>query len=286
MLTAVLSLSAAFAYTVHDYLMMRVVRATPVLTALFWVQLVGLAILLPLWLVFASAARGTGRVARGRSRCADRPDRDPRPCLPAQGPRRRQAVGGRARWRRWAEASAPPSPSRSGEPVAPLAVIGLPLAVIGAVLASIERSGENGRQVKATAGAGWGLLCALVWGIEPILISEASLLPALSVVTIGRVSSLLLLAPLTACSAASPCGATSASASGACAVADVAGFIAWVAATAIGPVATASVLSAQTGTMSAAFGMAVLRERPSRVQVAGIVATVAAVTLLALSGSG
>ena len=67
---------------------------------------------------------------------------------------------------------------------------------------------------------------------------------------------------------------------------DVAGFAAWVAATAIGPVATASVLVAQTGTMSAIFGMAVLRERPARVQIAGIAATVTAVTLLALSGSG
>jgi drug/metabolite transporter (DMT)-like permease len=38
--------------------------------------------------------------------------------------------------------------------------------------------------------------------------------------------------------------------------------------------------------MSAVFGMTVLRERPSRVQVAGIAATVVAVTLLALSGSG
>jgi drug/metabolite transporter (DMT)-like permease len=57
-LTAALSLSAAFAYTVHDYLMMRVVRATPVLTALFWVQLVGLAILLPLWLIFEELPTG------------------------------------------------------------------------------------------------------------------------------------------------------------------------------------------------------------------------------------
>jgi drug/metabolite transporter (DMT)-like permease len=69
-------------------------------------------------------------------------------------------------------------------------------------------------------------------------------------------------------------------------VLDITGFLTWVAATAIGPVATASVLVAQTGTMSAVFGMTVLRERPSRVQVAGIAATVVAVTLLALSGSG
>jgi drug/metabolite transporter (DMT)-like permease len=69
----------------------------------------------------------------------------------------------------------------------------------------------------------------------------------------------------------------------ACGVVDVAGFAAWIAATAIGPVATASVLAAQTGTMSAVFGTTVLHERPTRVPIAGITATVVAVTLLALS---
>lgn len=285
MLTAALALSAAFAYTVHDYLMMRVVRATPVLTALFWVQIVGLAILLPLWLIFAGPPHGPNEWRAAGIAALTGPIEIVALAFLLKG----LAVGklsvvgplaalGGGFGALFAVAL--------GEPVAPLAVIGLPLAVIGAVLASIERSGEDGRQVKATAGAGWGLLCALVWGIEPVLISEASLLPALSVVTIGRVSSLLLLAPLTALLGGFALRPDFRRRVTACAFADVAGFVAWVMATAIGPVATASVLSAQTGTMSAVFGMAVLHERPTRPQVAGIAAAVVAVSLLALSGSG
>ena len=150
-----------------------------------------------------------------------------------------------------------------GEPVTGLAVIGLPLAVVGAVLSSVERGGENERKVKATAGAGWGLLCALVWGVEPVLIGEATdLLPSLSVLTIGRVTSLLVLAPFTALLGGFTLQRVFRRRVGACGVIDVAGFAAWIAATAIGPVATASVLVAQTGTMSAVFGMVALHERP------------------------
>jgi len=47
-----------------------------------------------------------------------------------------------------------------------------------------------------------------------------------------------------------------------------------------------SVLTAQTGAMSAGLGMLALRERPTRPQMAGIGATLVAVTLLALGGSG
>ena len=116
----------------------------------------------------------------------------------------------------------------------------------------------------------------------PVLIGEATLLPSLTVVTIGRVSSLLVLAPFTALLGGFVLRRVFAKRVGLCGVVDVAGYIAWGAATAIGPVATASVLVAQTGTMSAVFGMVVLRERPARVQVAGIAATVVAVTLLAI----
>lgn len=51
MLTAVLSLASALGSTVHDILMMRVVRSTPVFTALFWVQSVALVMFVPLWLI-------------------------------------------------------------------------------------------------------------------------------------------------------------------------------------------------------------------------------------------
>ncbi len=286
MLTAVLALSSAFAYSVHDYLMMRVVRATPVLTALFWVQLVGAAVLLPLWLAVdelpagAAAWRAAGLAAltgpieilalafllKGLSVGK----------LSIVGPL--AALGGG-----FGAAFA----VALGEPVSGLAAVGLPLAVVGAVLASVERGGEDERAVKATAGAGWALLCALTWGVEPVIIGAATdRLSSLTVLTVGRATSLLVLAPFTALLggfALQRVFRRRVAASGAI---DVAGFAAWIAATALGPVATASVLVAQAGTMSALLGAVVLRERPSRVQVAGIAATVTAVTLLAMSEGG
>jgi drug/metabolite transporter (DMT)-like permease len=62
--------------------------------------------------------------------------------------------------------------------------------------------------------------------------------------------------------------------------------MAFAAAAAIGPVSTASVLVAQTGTISALVGMWVLKERPAKAQVVGIVLAIVAVTLLAMSEAG
>lgn len=286
MLTAALALSSAFAYTLHDYLMMRVVRAAPVLTALFWVQLVGAAVLLPLWLTMEGAPSGAGQwraaglaaltgpleilalafllkgLALGK--------------LSIVGPL--AALGGG-----FGAAFA----VALGEPVAGLAAIGLPLAVVGAVFSSVERGDEDERAVRATAGAGWALLCALTWGVEPVIIGEATdLLPSLSVLTIGRLTSLLVLAPFTALLGGFALQHVFRRRVAACGLIDVAGFAAWIAATAVGPVATASVLVAQAGTMSALFGTVALHERPTRVQLVGIAATVVAVTLLAASGGG
>lgn len=285
MLTAAFSLSAALAYTLHDYLMMRVVRATPVLTALFWVQVVGFVILAPLWLLFEELPTGAEEWrAAGMAALTGPIEIVALACLlkglsvgklSVVGPL--AALGGG-----FGAAFA----IAFGEPVEGLAVIGLPLAVVGAVLASVERAEDDARRVKATAGAGWGLLCALVWGIEPVLIDEATLLSSLSVVTTGRLASLIFLAPLTVLLGGFALQRVFVRRTGVAGVLDVAGFFAWVAGTAIGPVATASVLVAQTGTMSALFGTAVLHERPTSVQVAGIVAAIVAVTLLALSGSG
>lgn len=286
MLTAALALSSAFAYTVHDYLMMRVVRAIPVLTALFWVQLVGVVLLLPLWLALETSPEGAAEWRAAGLAALTGPVEVLALALLFKG----LAVGKLSVVGPLASLGGGFGAAFAvalGEPVAGLAAVGLPLAVIGAVLASIEHSPENRRQMTATAGAGWGLLCALVWGIEPVLIGEAtSLLPALTVVTVGRVTSLIVLVPLTALFGGFALQRVFRRRVGVCGVIDVAGFVMWIGATAIGPVATASVLVAQTGTMSAVFGTVVLRERPSRVQLAGVAATTVAVTLLALSEGG
>ncbi len=285
MLTVAFSLAAAFGYTVHDYLMMRVMRVVHVLTALFWVQAIGLAVLLPLWFAFEEMPHGTaGWRAAGFAALAG--------CieivalsflLKALAVGKLSVVGPLAALGGGFGAL---FAIALGEPVTGLAVIGLPLGVIGAVFASIERSPDEKRQVKATAGAGWALLCALVYGVEPVLIGKAALLGPITVVTFGRVASLLVLAPVTALLGGFVLPRVFAPRVAVAGLADVGSFFAFVAAAAIGPISSVSVLTAQTGTMSAVFGMVVLRERPARVQVTGIVATVTAVTLLAMSGSG
>jgi drug/metabolite transporter (DMT)-like permease len=64
---------------------------------------------------------------------------------------------------------------------------------------------------------------------------------------------------------------------------DMLAFLAGSAALALGPVSVASVLQAQTATLSTLLGVAVLRERPAWWQTAGIVATIAGVSLIAWS---
>ena len=64
---------------------------------------------------------------------------------------------------------------------------------------------------------------------------------------------------------------------------DAAGFILFAAAITIGPLAVASVVIAQGGTMAVLLGYLVLHERLSRLQYVGVACTCVACTLLAVS---
>jgi drug/metabolite transporter (DMT)-like permease len=65
---------------------------------------------------------------------------------------------------------------------------------------------------------------------------------------------------------------------------DAVAFGAFVAAVDRGPVSVASVCGAQFATISVILSVLLLRERPARVQIAGIVLTLAGTTLLATAG--
>lgn len=290
MLTAVLSLGSAFGYTVHDVLMMRVVRSTPVFTALFWVQSVALVMFVPAWLIFVGLPQGTGEWrAAGLAALSG-----PIEVLALAALLKALAVGKLS-------IVAPLAALGGGfgalfaivlgEPVTGLAVVGLPLAVAGAVLASMEPRevdedlGRRGR-VSATAGAGWAILCAGIFGIEPVLFGEAAALSPIAVVSIGRLASLSLLIPILLIAHGFRMQRAHARPVAVSGALDGFALIALAAATAIGPVSTASVLVAQTGTFSAVFGVWALKERLSRVQVAGIVLAIVAVTVLAMSDGG
>ncbi len=289
MLTAVFSLGSAFGYTVHDVLMMRVVRSTPVFTALFWVQSVALVLFVPAWLVFIGLPDGAeewraaglaalngpivvlGLAALFKALAVGK--------LSIVGPL--AALGG---------GFGAVFAIALGESVTGLAVVGLPLAVAGSVLASIERGkvDEASRRsgASAAAGAGWALLCAAIFGIQPVLLGEAAAISPLAVVAIGRLASLGLLVPLLLVAYGFRMKRRHAVPVGIAGAVDALAFLALAAATAIGPVATAAVLVAQVGTLSAVVGMWALRERPAKVQTAGIVTAVLAVTLLAVGNGG
>ena len=284
MLTAVLSLASALGYTIHDVLMMRVVRSTPVFTALFWVQSVALVLFVPAWLLFIGLPEG-GEEWRAAGLAALS---GPIEVLALAALLKALAVGklsivgplaalGGGFGAVFAIAL--------GEPVSGLAIVGLPLAVAGTVLASIEPGevDESGRRggASAAAGAGWALLCAVIFGIEPVLLGEAAALSPLAVVSIGRLASLALLVPILPVAYGFRMRREHVRPVGLAGALDGGAFIALAAATAIGPVATVSVLVAQVGTLSALVGMWALKERPAKVQIVGIVLAVAAVTLLA-----
>ena len=95
MLTVVLGLGSALGYALHDFLMVKVVRAAAVWTAMCWSLGVGLVILLPLALVLYGLPAGAaewratafamgGGVSLGSSACGDGRKRD-------AGPRSRAA---------------------------------------------------------------------------------------------------------------------------------------------------------------------------------------------------
>ncbi|HSL96121.1 MAG TPA: EamA family transporter [Thermoleophilia bacterium] len=291
MLTAVLSLGSALGYTVHDVLMMRVVRSTPVFTALFWVQSVALVLFVPAWLLFIGLPEGSEEWrAAGLAALSG-----PVEVLALAALLKALAVGKLS-------IVAPLAALGGGfgavfvillgEPVGGLAVVGLPLAVAGAVLASMEPRavdedlGQRRRGVSATAGAGWALLCAAIFGLEPVLFGEAAVLSPLAIVAISRVASLSLLLPLLLVAWGFHLRREHVRPVALSGLLDGFAVMAFAAAAAIGPASTASVLVAQTGTLSALVGMWALKERLARVQIVGIVLAIVAVTLLAVSTGG
>jgi uncharacterized membrane protein len=208
-----------------------------------------------------------------------------------------------------------------GEPLPALAMVGLPLAVVGGMMASVERrpvlaaapavagaaagggvgatggvagAGPGPAPVVAgakaragvTAGAGWALLSAALFAGTLLFLSEASTLPPLTLAAVGRVSTIVLAVPVAALTggfALAPVFRRRVAGAG---VADAASFVAIAAAIIIGPVSVASVAMAQSGMMAAVLGLVLLHERLGRVQLAGVAVTCVAITLLASSGLG
>ena len=294
MLTVVLGLGSALGYALHDFLMVKVVRAAAVWTALTWSMGVGVVVLLPLALIldgppsgpaewravaFATAsgvceAAGLGCLLRGLV-VGDLSVVTPLASLAGGFVAVVMIV--------------------RGETLPALALLGLPLAVAGGLMASIEKTpkealfgqdesaaGPSRRvRARATAGAGWGLLSSALFAVTVLLFVAARDLSPVALAAYGRVGTMVVLVPVALLLAGLRLPAPLAKRAGVAGIFDAAAFVALAAAISIGPVAIASVVASQGGTMAALLGLVFLRERPSRVQFVGVALTCTAVALLA-----
>ncbi len=287
MLTVASGLASALGYAVHDYLLVRIVRAASLWTALLWVMLVGVAILLPLALVidglpsgdeqwraagFAAASGvleflGLGALLKGLA-TGDLSVVTPLGSL----------AGG------FAAVAA----IALGETLPPIAWIGLPLAVAGGLLASIERAPESAlgvrRRTRATAGAGWALLSAVLFAGALLFFAEATALPPVSLAAVGKVATCFIVVPVALFTGGLVLPREFRRRATVAGVVDAGAFVALALAVSLGPVAIAAVTVAQAGTWAVVIGLVVLHERLSRVQLVGVVLTCVAVTMLAAAG--
>jgi len=291
-LTVVIGLGAALGYALHDFLMVKVVRAAAVWTALTWSMGIGLVILLPLALVIDGPPSGSAEwravvfaAASGICEAA------------GLGCLLRGLVTGNL-------SVVTPLASLAGgfvavimiargEPLSGLALLGLPLAVVGGLMASMEKAPKDevfgpddgaappARRTRATAGAGWALLSSALFAVTVLLFVEAGALHPVALAAYGRLGTMVVLVPVALMLAGLRLPRALARRSATAGVFDAAAFVALAAAISIGPVAIASVVASQGGTMAALLGLFVLRERLSRVQIVGVALTCVAVALLA-----
>jgi drug/metabolite transporter (DMT)-like permease len=314
MLTVVLGLGSALGYALHDFLMVRVVRAVALWTAMSWSMGVGLLILLPLALVLYGLPAGAAEWrAVGFAMAGGLCEAAALACL------LRGLVTGNL-------SIVTPLASLAGGIVAVIAIIGgealstpamigLPLAVAGGLLASVEKApaeevfGPAGpeaiadgaaaaeppaavagqepaapiRRARGTSGAGWALLSSALFAVVILLLAEAGALHPVAIAAFGRLGTMVVLVPVALLLGGLRLPRRLAGRCGIAGVFDASGFILFAAAIAIGPLAVASVVIAQGGTMAVLLGYLLLHERLSRLQYVGVACTCVACTLLAIS---
>lgn len=293
MLTVALGLAAAFLYAFTDFLMVRIVRSMPVSTALVWLVSAGVVVIVPLALMIDGVPAGEA-AWRGL-------------CIAALGGIAYMAALG-ALFRGLAVGRlslVSPLNALEGAFAAAVAIalggwiggwtaIGLPLAVIGGVLAATERRGrekataDSNRQGAAgrwaaARGTGWGLLAAVAGGVTILLYGWASGVPPLTAVAASRVVSLVIVIAVASIKGELRLPAGLRPRVVVIGLLEAAAFVALAAATARGPVAVAAVTTAQFATFAVVLGVIVLKERPALLQSVGIAVTLVAVSVLALS---
>lgn len=169
-----------------------------------------------------------------------------------------------------------------GQRVGPVAVAGIVVAITGAVLTARQPGGRSAR------GIGWGIGSAVGFGLASVLWAYTGELGASGAVALTRVGGLLLMAPIMLSGVTHrPRGGRLRSQRllgtvGVATALEFGAVAAAVASLALGPIGVASVCQSQYGTAGALLGLALLRERLSRSQLAGIAIVGFGVALMAL----
>lgn len=287
MLTIGAGLTAALFYALTDFLMVRVVRAAPVAAGLLWLVATGTLVIVPVALLRDGLP--AGRLEWQAAAIAA-----------AGGLLHMAALGALFRALTVGDLSivspvnalegafAGGASVIAGERLAPLALLALPVSVIGGVLCSVtpkspvEAEAEAGGRLALARGVGWALVAAAAGGTTILVYGLTTALSPLSAVAMSRVASLLVIAPI-ACRRGWPSLPAGLRRWVVLAgLVEVAAFLALAVADWQGPVSVASVMTAQFAAFAVVLGVIVLGERPTRTQRAGIVATVVGVSLLAL----
>jgi len=175
-----------------------------------------------------------------------------------------------------------------GETLSAMAAAGLVLAAGGGLLAAVEHDpdgrgseGDGGRRWRLAAGAGLALLCGAAMAGVFISYGQIDAFSPFTTVTVASLAGLVVMIPVAAAHRALMPPRGRAAAVVGVSVLDMVAFLAGSAALAIGPVSVASVLQAQTATVSTVLGLAVVRERPAWWQTLGVGLTIVGVSLLA-----
>lgn len=288
MLTVVLGLGAAFCYALSDFLMVRVVRTVPVSVALVWLVGIGVVVSVPLALVVdgppvGAQSRDLGLAALG-------------------GVTYMAALGALFRGLAVGQLSVvSPLSALEGAFAAAVALVlggwiggwaavGLPLAVVGGVLAAAERPGAPAQRGSSRApwaaahGATWAILSAAAGGATILVYGWTAGLPPLTAVAMSRTASFIVVLTVAGLRGDLRLPATMRGRVVVIGLIDVAAFVSLAAATSRGPVEVAAVTTAQFATFAVILGFVVLREKPAWIQRVGIAVTLVAVTLLAFAG--
>ena len=279
MLTIVLALASALMFALGDFFAQRLTRGNvPVATAFAWIIATGVVVTAPLAVLTEGGARG-GDLRAGFAYAA------------VAGGLYAVAYSSLLRGLRVGDLSlvtpiaalqgavAAAIAIALGERLFPLMAVGLGLAVVGGTLAAAGGRREKGR--RGAAGVGWALLAAVAFGVSFVVYSRASAVSPVTAVAVSRSVTLVLVLPFALRAGLGLPSRLRLTAVGV-GLLEVGGLLAVVWALARGPVAVASVLGAQFATFALVLGLVVLRERPARWQLVGVVCTIVAVTTLAL----